>query len=164
MAGLVLRRVLELNCAAVKQKKQRPAGRCFLLSKSFVRTEMRIFCLFAILLFCGAAQGETRLARPIAEQQRLNIENNNLTTEEFLSAYMSKNIMERRYAEMFLLGVMEAGEGRDWCDYRKFKTVTVNEEIYSGLQGLSMGQRKERAASILISILRKQFPCKGKNK
>lgn len=108
------------------------------------------------------ASAESQLARPIADTQRLIIENNNLSAEAFFSAYMSKNLTERRYAEMYLLGVLDATEGRAWCDYQRFKTITLGEVIYSGFKKADAKQLSARAAYVITDILSQHFPCKGK--
>ncbi|MCB4789978.1 hypothetical protein LGR64_27150 [Delftia sp. Lp-1] len=110
------------------------------------------------------ANAETRLARPVPDSQRLIIENNNLSADTFFTAYMSKNLMERRYAEMYLLGVLDATEGRVWCDYQHFKTITLAEVLHSGLSKLDLKQRESRAAHVISDILGKEFPCKGGKK
>jgi hypothetical protein len=124
-----------------------------------------IFIIFTLILgVFPHANAETRLARPVPDSQRLTIENNNLSADTFFTAYMSKNLMERRYAEMYLLGVLDATEGRVWCDYQHFKTITLAEVLHSGLSKLDLKQRESRAAHVISDILEREFPCKGGKK
>ncbi len=129
-----------------------------------------MFRLIARIVACSLCLGiihhahaETGLASPIPETQRLFIENNNLPAEAFFAMYMSKILAERRYAEMYLLGVLDATEGRAWCDYHQFKTVTLGEVVHEGLKKMDAGQRGRRAAYVISDILNKQFPCKDKH-
>lgn len=107
----------------------------------------------------GAASAKTRLFEPIHDSQSLIIENNNLTAADFYAAYLSKQVQQRRYAEMYLLGVMDASEGIDWCSYRTVKTITVDEAIFTGLKRLDPGKMKLRAATVIREILADKFGC-----
>lgn len=107
---------------------------------------------------------EPRLLQATPDSQRLFIENNNLSAEEFLAAYMGKDLMQRRYAEMYLLGVLDATEGHAWCSYQQFKTITLAETLYSNLEKTNAKQRKKRAAIVITEILEGQFPCKKERK
>jgi hypothetical protein len=120
-----------------------------------------------MLLFLGISvhvYAETKLLRPLPDSQSLIIENNNLTTAEFFAAFMSKNIIEKRYAEMYLLGVLDATEGTVWCDYYHIKTISLNETIYEGLKKADPVFLQKRAALVITDILKKDLSCKAKNK
>jgi hypothetical protein len=43
---------------------------------------------------------------------------------------------ERRYADLYLLGVVDATEGKVWCGYRKRLTISILEWIDTGLKKL----------------------------
>jgi hypothetical protein len=90
------------------------------------------------------------------------IENTNISTGEFWAAYTSENLEHRRRAELFLLGILDATEGVTWCDYGKYKTITIDEKIYGQLKRLAGDMRDERAARSIVRILSKSFPCGGK--
>jgi len=75
---------------------------------------------------------------------------------------MSENITERRYAEMYLLGVLDATEGIVWCDYYQVKTISLDEIVYEGLKKTDSAQRQKRAARVIADILGKRLACKGK--
>ncbi|MDR1424700.1 MAG: hypothetical protein LBI92_08890 [Azoarcus sp.] len=83
----------------------------------------------------------------------------NLSLEQFLVSYNSKNPEEQSAAYAFLLGVVDASEGKTWCSYYKFKKTTVLEMIHAGLKELSPSHYDERAAHIIIGVLEKQHPC-----
>lgn len=92
--------------------------------------------------------------------QRLFIENINLSAKDFSIAYMSKSEAERRYAELYFLGVLDATEGTLWCSYKKFKTDTIGETIYLTLKDLKPAQQTERASKIITRTLSTRYPCK----
>ncbi|MDP2370459.1 Rap1a/Tai family immunity protein [Rhodoferax sp.] len=108
-----------------------------------------------------ADERPSRLANPSphSPMQSVMIENVNISTAEFWDAYTSTVVEERRRAELFLIGVLDATEGVSWCDYRNFKTDTINEEIYEGLKKLTREQMKGRAARTINQILAKGLPC-----
>jgi hypothetical protein len=120
--------------------------------------------LLALLIFVAtcAAAANPRFTSPLPSTQRVFVDNINLTAEDFFSAYMSSAVEQRRYAELYLLGVLDATEGLAWCDYRRFKTVTVGEEIFSGFKALDPSKQKARAAHVIVGILSRQFPCQVK--
>jgi len=124
--------------------------------------------IVAIALGCASVVGadadgsKQGLTQPLPPTQRLFIENTNLTVKAFFAAYMSESIGERRYAEMYLLGTLDATEGKSWCDYYAFKTTTLAEEVFSGLSALDASKQSERAAHAIEDILHNKFPCRGK--
>ncbi len=125
---------------------------------------VRFFLFLVCLGIPIQVLAESKLLRTLPHSQSLIIENNNLTAGEFFEAYMSRNMVERRYAEMYLLGVLDVTEGTDWCDYRHVKTVSLDEEVYEGMKKADPAQLQKRAAFIIRDILRKRLPCKDKNK
>jgi hypothetical protein len=123
-------------------------------------------CFQASTLFLASitptfAAEPTRPAAPISESQSLIIENSNLSGKELLTALTSANLSERRHAEMYLLGVLDATEQIAWCDYKKLKTITLDEAVYTGLKKLSEEELGKRASTLVAGILHKRFPCKG---
>jgi hypothetical protein len=94
------------------------------------------------------------------EGQNLFINNNNLTVKNFWFTYTSESAEVRRYAEMYMLGVVDAAEGKSWCSYRKLKTISINETIFSDLKPLVEVKKNERAAYVITDILSKKFPCR----
>jgi hypothetical protein len=61
-----------------------------------------------------------------------------------------------------MLGVSDAGEGRDWCDYKRFSTATLQEFIYEFFKKLPERRYNERAATLIQEALKINFPCKDK--
>lgn len=134
------------------------------------RNPMRLFRPLVPLLVLAAclstiAGTDTRkFTMPASPTQRAFIENTNLSAQEFFAAYMSKSVETRRYAELYLLGVLDASEGAAWCDYRQYRTITLGEEIYTGFKELDSSKQGARAAHVILEILGKKFPCPRKEK
>lgn len=64
---------------------------------------------------------------------KITVDSVNLSARQFFKSYMSTDANERKSAELYLLGVMDTTEGKDWCNYRTFKTITLRERIF-GIQ------------------------------
>jgi len=130
------------------------------------RTTLLISSLFGLLLFsnAGAETAVRNFTKPLPPTQRIFIDSTNLSAAEFFSAYMSKSAEERRYAELYLLGVLDSTEGVSWCNYRTYKTTTLGEEIYLGFKDLAKSKQDLRAAHVITEILGKKFPCPGRGK
>lgn len=85
----------------------------------------------------------------------------NLPASVFLSGLTSQDNHIRERAHIFMLGVQEATEGRGWCGYQKFKTITFREDVYEYFKKLPGTRHGERAALIIEEALRKNYPCKA---
>lgn len=127
-----------------------------------LRTLLAALALLAACLPPSLQAAGPRFTAPAAPTQRLFIDNINLTAEDFFTAYMSQTVEARRYAELYLLGVLDATEGIGWCDYRAFKTTTLGEEIFSGFKAMEPARLKARAAHVIADILARRFPCRSK--
>lgn len=98
----------------------------------------------------------------IRDQKSLWPENVNLTGDKFLQAWTSKsNEQERLKADMYLLGVLDATEGKSWCNYQTLKTITLQEIIYSYFKKLPQVRLDERAASLIEEALTHNHSCKN---
>ena len=131
-------------------------------SKMNISREL-IFAAFSVALAApmvvSATERPSRLSQPLTPTQNVIIENTAITAGEFWESYTSENADHRRRAELFLLGVLDATEGVSWCDYRTYKTITIDERLYSELKKLGIGQKDERAAKVIVRVLSKSFPC-----
>jgi hypothetical protein len=129
------------------------------------RSNLRVLPLSLTLVACltaGNATAGPHFTAFAGPTQRLFIDNINLTAQDFFAAYMSDAVEERRYAELYLLGVLDATEGIGWCDYRTFKTTTLGEALLSGFKALEPVGLKTRAAHVIADILARRFPCRSK--
>jgi hypothetical protein len=64
--------------------------------------------LMVLLIFSGASYAKDYVAnftKPLPPNQSIVFENTNLTAKDFFNALMSSSIEERRYSELYLLGV-----------------------------------------------------------
>ena len=92
------------------------------------------------------------------------IDNLDLSAKEFWRSYMSKDVQERRLAEMYLSGAVDSTEGSIWCDYSLALPGSILEQIYIGFKKASEPELKMRASTLIALILSKKLPCKGENK
>lgn len=131
----------------------------------------------ALILLCGFA---TRLANaetyeypraaPLPQDDTANLLRDsdlltgfdvNMSSERFVNAWFSKtNERERIKAEMYLLGVMDATEGKIWCGYQRLLPSSAHENLSSRFANLTPQERKTRALSLIIASLAAIFPCK----
>jgi hypothetical protein len=131
---------------------------------------MRSFRIFLATLLAAASltaeasDSAPYFTRHLPPTQRVFIENIQLTVKDFLAAYMSKSEAERRYAELYLLGVLDATEGSLWCSYKRFKTDAIGETLYMALEDLKPSQQTERASKIITETLSSRYPCKEASK
>ena len=102
----------------------------------------------ALKLACALATGLLSSFLEKGDKLFLWSDHGALTPEEFreFKSYMSADPNERKDAELYLLGVMDATEGKDWCDYRTFKTVTLRERIFEEFKKLDSRRLDERAS------------------
>lgn len=91
--------------------------------------EKPLIVALLLAVFCSSIGAES-----LAEGNKLTVDSVNLRAEQFFKSYMSNDVRERENAELYLLGVMDATEGKSWCDYRTFKTITLRERILDDLK------------------------------
>ncbi|WP_089729699.1 Rap1a/Tai family immunity protein [Candidatus Thiosymbion oneisti] len=101
-------------------------------------------------------------ARSLISSDHMTVDSVNLTAQKFFRSYMSKDADERKNAELYLLGVMDTTEGKSWCDYRTFKTVTLRERIFEEFKKLDSSRFNERASGVVEDILSRRYPCGGR--
>ncbi|EMH4164403.1 hypothetical protein RJ498_003720 [Pluralibacter gergoviae] len=83
-----------------------------------------------------------------------------MSGEKFLHAWLSKdNEKERLKANMYLMGVMDATEGRAWCSYKLVKPDSLRETVYAFFKELLPERKKEPASSLIKEALMQQLPC-----
>ena len=122
--------------------------------------------VFAAVIIGNASYAEDSSAdftKPLPPNQSIIFENTNLKAKDYFNALMSSSIEERRYAELYFLGVLDATEGSAWCDYKTYKTITIAERVFVNLKRLSKRELEGRAATVIRNILSMEFPC-GRSK
>ncbi len=126
----------------------------------------KYFSLLLIIPLClsMSAYSEKNHSVYLGQQnsmQSLMIENTHLTAKKYFDSLMKGSMDDRRYAEMYLTGVLDASEGVSWCDYKRYKTITIDETLFVAFQKLPDARQSERASSVIVSILKDNFPCEG---
>ncbi len=141
------------NCPLIACK---PGGRIFLrwlIAASIV----------GATFYSLAADTVTKTETPPKEAEKITADNVNLSVQQFFKSYTSNSAEERKAAEIYLLGVIDATEGTVWCDYRTFKTDTLRERIFIEFKKLDERQSQARASKMIAGVLAKRYPC-GKRK
>ncbi|MDF7760270.1 Rap1a/Tai family immunity protein [Kosakonia cowanii] len=88
-----------------------------------------------------------------------------LTAERFFNAWNNKkNERERIKADMYFLGVLDATEGKRWCDYKKILPSSAHEYIYSSLSKMKSEEREQPAAEYIVRSMADILPCAERSK
>jgi hypothetical protein len=91
--------------------------------------------VFIVLLTLGGISFTkdyiANFTRPLPLDQSIVFENTNLTAKDFFNALMHGSIEERRYSELYLLGVLDATEGNIWCNYKSTKPLPLTSAYLS---------------------------------
>lgn len=119
------------------------------------------FLIFFSLVSCGSVQSEP-IKVPADNKQRLVIDNLNLSGADFMAAYMSENVSQRRLAEMYLIGVLDSTEGNTWCGFGIVLPGALQEQIFIGLKQQTKEVMQGKAPEVISSLLSKKLPCKDK--
>jgi len=121
------------------------------------------FKYFVIASFISASScaNDTLLQIPADATERFISANLNLSTEQFYSAYMSTDHSERRLAEMYLVGVIDATEGKTWCDYERVSASAIQEQVLAGLKLSIENGKNIRASAAITSKLEALLPCQN---
>ncbi len=126
----------------------------------------RYFLIMTLLMSSWSLSHATTKSIPsdleLVAQDKMTSDSVNLTAKNFFKSYLSHSAEERRHAELYFLGVMDATEGKSWCDYRRFKTITLRERIFVDFKKLSVHQLNERASKVIENILSQRYSCKVK--
>lgn len=118
-----------------------------------------LISLFLTIAILGALPPATVSAQQQVEVDKITVDSVNLTAQHFFKSYVSNDASERENAELYLLGVMDTTEGKSWCDYRTFKTITLRERIFEEFKKLDRSRFNERASTVIEDILRQRYSC-----
>ena len=91
----------------------------------------------------------------------ISIDSVNLTAARFWQAYNSADDTDKYAARFFLLGVMDATEGKTWCSYQQFKTISLRDYLNGYFNNLTESQLQLRAATVIETALVELNACKG---
>ena len=73
---------------------------------------------------------------------------------------MSSDVNQRRFAEMYVAGVLDSLEGVTWCGYDVASPDAIQEQVYLGLRETLKINPNIRASVAIQSKLEKLLPCK----
>lgn len=97
-----------------------------------------------------------------AQTASLSPDSVNLSGADFFAAYTDSDAARRERAQLYLLGVMDATEGRDWCAYQLAKSITLREIVFEHLRKQSSAHLQKRASVLITEALRTSLACKEK--
>ena len=95
------------------------------------------------------------------KSELISIDSNNLSAEPFWRAYTSNLPADKNAARYYLLGVMDATEGKTWCSYQQFKTISLRDYVNGYFNKLTESQLQQRASSVIEAALIELSACKG---
>ena len=123
----------------------------------------------SLLIFSALSSAESKTyhypqAEPLPEDSSTNLlrdpdlltnQNVNITGEQFLASWNNKtNERERIKADMYLLGVLDATEGKLWCGYHRLKSISIHESVTLFFENLPPDRlHKERASHLIIEAM-----------
>ena len=128
-----------------------------------LRSSLKVILLVVVMVPMAHAVGNNSgLIKSNNPTQSLMFENINYPAQSYFNALMGNSLEDRRYAEMYLLGVLDSTEGSIWCDYKTYKTITIDEMLFVEFKKLTRDDLNERASKVITNILRRKFPCRSK--
>jgi hypothetical protein len=113
-------------------------------------------------IFGSCAAQEPPIKLPTDDKQRVFIENVDFNGDGFFRAYMGMDLTQRRFAEMYLMGVLDSTEGITWCGYKVALSGSIQELIYMGFRDADASLLNQRASKIITNIMSAKLPCKDK--
>ncbi|MBN6046618.1 hypothetical protein JYK13_21840 [Citrobacter sp. ku-bf4] len=113
---------------------------------------------------CQGKVPQTKNISRLSPVQSLTPEAYNLSGNDFFRLWVSGHQQDKFRASIYLLGVEDATENKLWCGYDLFKTLTLNEAVYTSLKNKSSEELNGRAADLIVRKLM-EYPCDtgGKN-
>ncbi|GEM_PF-1490790 len=121
--------------------------------------------LSAVVLSAPALAQKTVPTDPFTGEPGLLQRNDmNLTGEKYLKSLTPDSYpQDQRSADMYMLGVADATEGKVWCSYKRAKIGTLREWSYEYISKLPAERLQEKASKLLLEALEKHFPCEKEN-
>ncbi|PKF60375.1 hypothetical protein CW745_15010 [Psychromonas sp. psych-6C06] len=116
--------------------------------------------IFIILTSSLVSANSESIHIPNNDRQPLNIANQPLSVDKLYNSYLSKQVSERRLAEMYFIGVIDSTEGTEWCGFQSVKATSVQELAFSAIEAAIHTKPSERASKVIISKLHNTLPCK----
>jgi hypothetical protein len=115
----------------------------------------RLF-LITISLFSLSTVAGDGIQLPSNDKERLYHQNQALSAMALFNAYISDDVFQRRLAEAYALGALNATQGKVWCNTGILSPDAFREQIYTALK-----QHQDDAASnVLVDHFANFFPCR----
>ncbi|WP_071882774.1 Rap1a/Tai family immunity protein [Chania multitudinisentens] len=96
--------------------------------------------------------------------QHLTPDDVNLQGDDFFRLYRGADRQEKEKAQLYMLGVLDATEGKTWCQYSQLQTITLREFVFEYFKKLPQEQLKHRASDLIEAAMVTNFPCKQGNR
>lgn len=128
------------------------------MAKANVRASTLIEEALAKKYPCQRKQTSTKDISTVSPVLSLTPETYNLSGNEFFRFWVSSNKQDKLRAGIYLLGIEDATENKLWCGYDLFKSLTLNEIIYSFLKNKTREELNVRAADVIVEKLM-EYPC-----
>ncbi len=96
---------------------------------------------------------------------QLTFANNNLVNvsgQDFYRFLRSKDPQEKERAQLYMVGVWDSTEGKTWCEFSHYKSITLQETVHGYFKRLPEARLGERASHLIEEALVKNHPCKAK--
>lgn len=100
-------------------------------------------------------------AESVSSHLALTEDSVNLSGKLFLMNFSSPVQENRTPARLYMLGVLDATEGKSWCGYSVIKTASIDDLVFEYLKKQSPEQLNRRAAVLIEEALHNTFPCKS---
>lgn len=113
----------------------------------------------AILSSCAIAD-RSSIVIPESNTDRLTSQNTNLSTSALFNAYIGKDLLQRRLAEMYVIGVIDSTEGELWCDFKIASPNAIKEQVFNALKSGTISSPQKRASSTIKNKLKNLLPCR----
>jgi hypothetical protein len=94
---------------------------------------------------------------PKNDKERLYDLNQTLSVKALLNAYMSDDKFQRRLAEAFALGALNATQDIVWCNSGVLSPDAFREQVYTALKQ----HQDDAAAYVLVNHFAKFLPCRA---
>ncbi|EOV8480598.1 Rap1a/Tai family immunity protein [Klebsiella aerogenes] len=113
--------------------------------------------LFTVLTPFTVVQAADDSANLLRDPNQLSRNDVRLSGEKFLQAWLAQdNTQQQLKANMYLLGVMDATEGKAW----QALPGSLRESVYGYFKKLPDERIKQPAAMLITEALAKELPCK----
>ncbi|MCL2894487.1 Rap1a/Tai family immunity protein [Brenneria tiliae] len=119
----------------------------------------------SMLVISPLASAGQEILDPALIEGQISRNDVNLSGTDFLRAWTAQNDNQaRQQADMYLLGVFDATEGKSWCSYNVLKSLTLSEIVFSYFKKLPAERLQERAAHLIEEALIQNNSCKERRK